>query len=67
MFAERAITSGLRHEFIWRMNEETARELASAFGLGLPPDEPLPTGMQMFGMRVEIVEASEILLAMKVA
>jgi hypothetical protein len=62
-----ALPPQLRHKVIWRMNEATIREMSRHATYPLPDDEPLPEPIQLFSINVEVTEAPEVLLVMKVA
>lgn len=62
-----ALPAQLRHKVIWRMDEANVRELGRHAANPLPDNEPIPQDLQIFGIPVEVTEAIEVLLVMKVA
>lgn len=52
---------------VWRMNEETFLGISTYYGPPFPPHTKIPLiGSHLFGIPIEVVEADEILLVIKV-
>lgn len=56
----------MRGEVVWYISEARLRSFSKECAINLADDEPIPDGVQIFGIPVEVVESREILLVMKV-